>query len=52
MSHHKLDMDEYSMRFFYTPRSISGMVIALILINVMAYSIVPLDEPNIVASGS
>jgi hypothetical protein len=43
-SHHKLDKDDYSS-IFYTPRTLSGMMLFLVLVNYFSYTLVPAD-PN------
>ena len=45
LSHHKLDKEEFSA-IFYTPRTFSGMVMFLILINYFSYVLVPADPTD------
>jgi hypothetical protein len=43
LSHHNLEKTDYNP-FFYTPRTLSTLVIALIILNAFAYNAVPLHS--------
>ena len=43
LSHHGLEKDEFS-KIFYTPRTITAMVFTLLVLNVLAYTIVPMHS--------
>jgi hypothetical protein len=43
LSHHNLEKTDYNP-VFYTPRTLSTMVFGLIMLNIFAYSVVPLHS--------
>jgi hypothetical protein len=43
LSHHQSESYEFS-RFFYYPRTITGMAFALLTLNYFAYVLVPLHD--------
>jgi hypothetical protein len=50
LSHHSLEKDEFS-RFFYYPRTVTTMFSTLLLLNVLAYNIVPMLSAEEAAHG-